>query len=368
MKAIIEKEELLKLLTPTQSLVEKRNVIPILSKILLKVSKQKLEIFVTDQENSLQGATSVKGEKEGAVCVDLKTLFDIVKELPLGEIRLEKPSRKEVLSIKTSSSVFNIVGVSSEDFPVFPEVKAPNFFDFNSESLSSTIEETLYCVSMDETRYHLMGVFCEKKGDTLHFVATDGYRLSFSELPKMKNFSLPEGGVIIPKKGLSEIQRLISGGEEKNIQIAIKPPQMLVRHGSFLLSIRLIEGKYPKYQQFIPKKSQIKACVNKENLIQALRRVSVVSSQQSKNVLFNWQKKELILTASHPDFGDAEEKVPLIENNKEISIRFSARYVLEALNHVQGEDVVLEMTNATSSGLIRSKDSKNLCIIMPMKL
>ncbi len=367
MKAFITKDVLLKLLTPTQSLIEKRSVIPILSKVLLKTTKKNLQAFVTDQENSLQATASIQGE-EGSVCVDLKTLFEITKELPFEEIQIEKPARKEGLSIKTSSSVFNIVGVSPEDFPVFPEMKNPKFFDFDSSALSSIIEQTLYCVSMDETRYHLTGVFCEKKSDSLHFVATDGYRLSFSELSNMKHFSLPEEGVIIPKKGLSEIQKLISGEEEKTVQVAIAPPQMLVRYGNFLLSIRLIEGKYPQYQKFIPKKSQIKAIVNKEILVQALRRVSVVSSQQSKNVLFSWKKKHLVLTASHPDYGDAEEKVPLIENNKEISIRFSARYVLEALNHTQGEDVTWEMTNATSSGLIRSKNSKSLSIIMPMKL
>ena len=367
MKAIIEKESLLKLLSPTQSLIEKRNVIPILSKILLRVSEKKLLVFVTDQENSLQATLPVQGE-DGAVCVDLKTLFEITKELPLGEVQLEKPLKKEGLSIKTPSSVFNIIGVSPDSFPLFPEPKDLKFFNFDSKTLSSIIDQTLYCVSTDETRYHLTGVFCEKKENSLRFVATDGYRLSFSELSNMEGFPLFEGGVIIPRKGLGEIQKLISGGEEKTLQVAIAPPQMLVRYKNFLLSVRLIEGKYPKYQQFIPKKSQIKASVNKENLIQALKRVSVVSNQQSKNVLFSWKKTQLILTASHPDYGDAEEKIPLIENNKEISIRFSARYVLEALNHTQGEEVVWEMTNTTSSGLIRSKNSNNLSIVMPMKL
>ena len=367
MKAIVDKDTLQKLLSPTQSLVEKRSVIPVLSKILLKVSKEELRVFVTNQENSLQAGVSVEGE-DGLACVDLKTLFEIAKELPSEKIHLQKVNKKEGLSIKTSSSSFNIVGVSPEDFPVFPEIKDPQFFDLDPTLLSAIIEQTLYCVSMDETRYHLTGVFCEKKEETLRFVATDGYRLSLSELSDTKDIHLPKGGVIIPKKGLSEIQKLLSSGDEKKVQVAISPPQMLVRYGIFLLSIRLIEGKYPPYQKFIPQKSQIKASVNKEILSQALRRVSVVSSQQSKNVLFDWKKDHLILTASHPDYGDAEEKVPLIENNKEISIRFSARYVLEALNHTSGEDVIWEMTNASSPGLIRPKDSNNLSIIMPMKL
>ena len=367
MKAIVDKEALQKLLSPTQSLIEKRGVIPILSKILLKVSDGDLQAFVTDQDNSLQATLPIEGE-DGSACVDLKTLFEIVKELPSEKIEIKKTPKKENISIKTPSSSFNIVGVSPDDFPVFPEIKKPNFFDLDPTLFSSIIEQTLYCVSLDETRYHLSGVFCEKKEEKLFFVATDGHRLSLSELSGAKNIDLPKDGIIIPKKGLSEIQKLISSGEEKTLKVAILPPQMIVQYGKFLLSVRLIEGNYPNYQKFIPQKSQIKIVINKTALSQALKRVSVFSNQQFKNVLFNWKKDHLVLTASHPDFGDAEEKVPLIENNKEISIRFSARYVLEALNHTQGDDVVWEMTSSSAPGLVRSQSSDNFSIIMPMKL
>ena len=178
MKIEIDKDQLIQVLTPAQGLVEKRNIIPILSKVLLKFENQKLEIYATDQENSLQGFVAAKGSK-GAVCVDSKNLFEIIKELPQGKISLEKPEKKEVLRIKAESSLFNMVGVKPEDFPVFPYLKKPVFFSLKSEDLLASINQTSYCVSTDETRYHLNGVLCEKHSNKLRFVATDGHRLSY---------------------------------------------------------------------------------------------------------------------------------------------------------------------------------------------
>jgi len=362
----VNKSSFLNILLPTQSLVEKRNLIPILSKILIKSDGQELKIFVTDQENSLQGQIKVSGKK-GEVCVDSRTLFEIVKELPEGEISLEKIEKKGNLRIKTPSSVFNMVGVPPSDFPVFPEMKNPSFFSLDSSDLASTIDQTLYCVSTDETRYHLTGVFCEKKGKSLRFVATDGHRLSYSEIGGVEKIALSEG-VIIPRKGLYEIQRLVSTEEEKIISLAIAPPRILVRYSSFLLSIRLIEGQYPNYQRFLPKESKVQAEVERETLIQALKRVSVLSSLQSKNVKFQWEKDKLILTASHPDFGDAKEEVPLIQSSSNLSIRFNAKYVLDSLLHTAGESVLWEMTDPSSPGVIRAQKAKGASIIMPMKL
>ncbi len=366
MQAKLNKNSLLNLLTPTQSLVEKRNLIPILSKALVKVEGGYLKIFVTDQENSLQGQTKVTGSS-GEVCVDSRTFFEIIKELPEGDITLKKTEKKGGLCIKTQNSLFNMVGVSPSDFPIFPEMKNPSFFSLKSKEFSFVIDKTLYCVSNDETRYHLNGVFCEKKGKNLRFVATDGHRLSYAEIGDADALELPDG-FIIPRKGLAEIQRLISTEEEKNISLAVAPPRMLVQYGSFFLSVRLIEGQYPNYQRLLPKSSKFQVEINREALVQALKRVSILSSLQSKNVKFQWEKTKLVLTASHPDFGDAKEEVPLLKGSASFSIRFNARYVLDSLLHLTGESVIWEMTDSSSPGVVRTKKEKGASIIMPMKL
>lgn len=365
MKVQIERDDLLHLLHPTQSLIEKRNIIPILSKILIQAKQDQLKLFVTDQENSLQCTFKVQNQKEGSACVDAQNFFSIIKELPSGSLFLEKPEKKEGLRIKTQSSNFNMVGTNPEDFPIFPSLKTPHYFFLESAQLTSLIHQTTYCVSMDETRYHLNGVLCEEREKFLRFVATDGHRLSYADQEKEGKLNIPQG-VIIPKKGLQELSRLM-GEEKKQVQIAIHPPRMLFQTGPFLLSIRLIEGQYPNYQQLIPTTSKIKVVVDREILIQALKRVSILSSLQSKNVLFQWGKKKLILSAKHPDLGDAKEEVPLIKSNGELEIRFNARYVMDSLCHLKEDVVTWEMQTEASPGIIQAS-KKGVCVIMPMKL
>ena len=367
MKTQIEKDKLLHLLTPAQSLVEKRNVIPILSKALVRVDKNELKIFVTDQENSLQCSCQVQKSKEGSACVDVQNFFSIVKELPEGPVSLEQTEKQPHLKIRTKTASFNIVGVQPEEFPIFPSLKEPQFFPIKTTQLSALIDQTSYCVSTDETRYHLNGVLCEKRAGGVRFTATDGHRLSYAEQPlKGGGFKIPEG-VIIPRKGLQEITRLLV--DEDEAQMAVEPPRALFQCGNFLLSVRLIEGKYPNYQQLIPKTSKIKITIQRELLSQALRRVSILSSQQSKNVHFQWEKEQLILTAKHPDLGDAKEEVPLVKGaGGSLAIRFNARYALEALSHIKDGEVIWEMNSSVSPGLIRSKSSNGVCVIMPMKL
>lgn len=366
MKIEIEKDRLLQILTPAQGLVEKRNIIPILSKILLKFKGQKLEIYATDQENSLQGFVEAKGSP-GAVCVDSKSFFEIIKELPKGMLLLEKPEKKEVLRIKTSSSLFNMVSVKPEDFPVFPHLKKPLFFSLKSEDLLSAVNQTSYCVSTDETRYHLNGVLCEKHSNNLRFAATDGHRLSYADQPAQSEIHLPQG-TIIPRKGLAEMVRLLSTKEYEDVELAVEPPRLLMKYGSFLLSVRLIEGKYPNYSQLIPKNSKFEVCVQRELIIQGLKRVSILSSLQSRNVLFQWGKKKLTLKASHPDLGDAKEEIPLVKSNAQLDIRFNARYVLESLSHISDDDVLWKLNSSASPGIVTTKNTKGLAIIMPMKL
>ncbi len=261
-------------------------------------------------------------------------------------------------------------GVKAENFPVFPVLENPQFYPLKAHQLCMLIDQTSYCVSTDETRYHLNGVFCEKEKRRLRFVATDGHRLSYADQEGVENFNLQEG-IIIPRKGIHEIYKLLSNAEEEElVQIAIHPPRILVKYSNFLLSVRLIEGKYPNYKQLLPKTSKIKARVKREHLIQGLKRVSILSSLQSKNVRFEWSEsnKKLILTSSHPDLGSAKEEVDLESINGGLEIRFNARYFLDSLSHIQDEDVIVEMNTATSPGKIKGVSSHAVSIIMPMKL
>lgn len=369
MKLEIKGGEFVKLLQPTQSLIEKRKIIPILSKVLLKVTEDEICLFATDQDNSLQAILPTQNNTPGATCVDSKNLFEIIKELPPNDkITISKKSNKEGIEIKSKTSTFNMVGVKESDFPVFPTLKSPEFFKIKKHVITRLIEQTSYCVSTDETRYHLNGVFLEQNDQKLRMVATDGHRLSYSE-EQVEGLNLKEG-IIIPKKGLYEIQRLLTVEDDESLNLAVHPPRLLIRFSHFLLSVKLIEGKYPNYRQLLPKNSKIKGRVEKEKLAQSLRRVSLLSNIQSRNSLFEWNKNEKTLTLSsqHPEMGDARETLKIKDVNGDVKIRFNARYILESLNHIEDDEVEIEMNTSSTPGTIKGVHSKGVAIVMPMKL
>lgn len=209
----IEKKDLIALLGKTQNIVEKRNTMPVLVNVLLETENQKLKVFATDLEVSLTDDVNALRSQNGRVAVGAKNLFDIVKELAEAPITLTK-KENNWLEIKQNKSVFNIVGISADEFPVFPSYTTKEFLKIDATVLSDMIEKTIYSVSNDETRYHLNGVYFERQTgaakETYRMVATDGHRLSLVDRQtEFKGTALPAQGVIIPRKGLFEIKKIL---------------------------------------------------------------------------------------------------------------------------------------------------------------
>ncbi|MCB0361919.1 MAG: DNA polymerase III subunit beta, partial [Bdellovibrionales bacterium] len=287
MKLQIEQSHFLTLLSRTQNIVEKRNTMPILINVLLDARDNFLRVFATDLEVSLTDEVSCLVEKAGRVAVNAKSLFDILKELPAGPIEIEKRDNNW-LHIRQNQVESNIVGISPEEYPVFPSFSTEAFIRLEASVLSEMIEKTIYSVSSDETRYHLNGVyfhpFQEGGRNGFRMVATDGHRLSLIERKATDQVDhLAGAGVIIPRKGLNEIRKLLDH-TDKPVEIAIDGAQLIVRSGSTVLMIRLIEGKYPNYQQLIPRDLTQCLSVNRDALLSSLKRVSLFSNQKSKGV------------------------------------------------------------------------------------
>ena len=243
MKIEIEKKDLMNLIGRTQNIVEKRNTMPVLMNVLLEADQDSLRVFATDLEVSLTDAVKAKVVNPGKVAVSAKSLFEIAKELSEGMIQLHK-KENNWLEIKQGKYLSKIVGISAEEYPVFPTYSGNNFLKIDSEVLSDMIDKTIYSVSNDETRYHLNGVYFEQKGDTGYtMVSTDGHRLCLVNraIPASKPITQVQG-VIIPRKGLGEIKKLLESlsGE---FELAIEGSQLIVRKESTTLMIRLIEGK-----------------------------------------------------------------------------------------------------------------------------
>ena len=378
----VKRDDFFTLVSQAYGLIEKRNIMPILSKVLISAKENELCIQATDQDNSLQSSVSAKVKNPGEAVVDAQNLYDILKELPEGDVDLSGQGGKKI-KLKQGASVFHLMGLETESFPAFPPFQMKDKFSLKVEAVKNLIERTSYCSSTDETRYHLTGVFFEtieescfkdkkkETGNFFRFTATDGHRLGLAESPA-KEVSLPQG-VILSKKGVQEVKKLISyGGEE--VEVSVQPPRVLFCIGKTMLSIKLVEGKYPNYQPLIPKSFSVSIKTDVELFSRALRRVSVLSSDRFKGVNFHITEKKIQMTTESPEQGSAQDEVACERNKGEdLKARFNAGYILNALSSFESGEVFVELGGSEAPCVIRSAEKKDtlcksLCVVMPMKM
>jgi DNA polymerase-3 subunit beta len=369
----IQKTDFLKLLQETQNIIEKRNTMPILANVLLKAEEGKVSVFATDLEVSLRDEVAAKVEVQGAVAVSAKNLFDLVKELSDANIQVVKKSNNW-LEIRSQKAVFNIVGAASDDFPAFPQHSVKDMVTVDSQILHDMIVKTIYSVSNDETRYHLNGVYFErtpgKEGGSFRMVATDGHRLSLidKKVGEPTDTTGKAEGVIIPKKGLYEIKRLLESSDGP-LEMGFEGSHLVIRKESAILLIRLIDGKYPNYQQLIPVKLMKKIAVSRESLLSCLRRVSLLSNQKSKGITLSINKNAMEIYSNNPEIGDAKEEIDIAYDGEALKIGFNAKYLMDILNNIQDEEIDIELNDQLSPGILRpAKDSGYTCVVMPMRI
>ena len=284
MEVQIQKENIFPLILQAQGILDKRSLLPIFSNFLMEAKGESLTIYASDSELSFLGTLPAVVKKEGSLVMNGKQFFEILREFSDLEFSLKRTDNYRI-EIKQGKGVFHLHGLKPEDYPVFPEIKTKKFQKIKTEELLRIIDKTIYCVSLDENRYHLTGVFCEPVGSSYRFVATDGHRMSFVDVP-VKDFLSLEEGVIIPRKGLQELRKMLSSDEGGYVEWAVEKPRLIVKFNSQILSIRLIEGNYPDYKQLIPKMKGQEIVLNREEFLQALKRVSVLTSARFKGSEF----------------------------------------------------------------------------------
>lgn len=367
MKIEIEKKDLISLIGKTLNIVEKRNAMPILANVLLEADQNRLKIFATDLEVSLTDSVPIKLTQSGKIALSAKNLFDFIKELSDGPIQLNKKDNNWI-EVKQGKFNSKIIGISADEYPIFPAYNGSLSIKVQSDVLKEMIDKTIFSVSNDETRYHLNGVYFEQKEGDYIMVATDGHRLSLIKrnLPASKTFL--NNGVIIPRKGLQEIKKLIEllGGE---FEIAIDGAQLIVRHEPTTLMIRLIEGKYPNYLQFIPQQLSQKLTVNKDELIQSLKVVSPMANPKSKVVSLQLTNGRMEITSNNPEMGDARAELDIQYVGKDTKICFNAKYIQDVLQTIQADKIEIEFNDNLSPGLLRPFNDQNYtCVVMPMRI
>ncbi|HSA60339.1 MAG TPA: DNA polymerase III subunit beta [bacterium] len=373
MELKIKKTDFLNLLKWSQGIVEKRGTMPILSNILLETgdkSSNTLKVSATDLEIALVAEGGAEIKAPGRVVVNARNLYEIVKEAPEEIIHLSKKGDFGI-EIASGKSRFRVVGMNPAEFPTLPQVASKEEVPFESDELEEMIGKTFYAASTDETRYTLNGLYLVRvaKGDKgyLRVVATDGHRLAYADRETSAKLNLPKG-IIIPRKGVSEIKNLIGTGEG-NLSVSIDERAIVFHKGKVSLTIRLIEGEFPNYEQVIPKKSEKIVSVDRALLMGALRRASIMTSDQARGVRFNFGTGVVEVSASHPDLGEASEEIPIDYKGATFQVGFNPRYFLDVLSVLEDEKLILELKDEISPCVIRSEfDRGFLALVMPMRI
>lgn len=371
MQFIISRDVFLKGLTKVQGIVEKRHTMPILANVLIEAKNNEVTIIATDLEVGLKSKYKAKIIDEGKITISAKKLYEIIKELPDKEINFNSKNNFWV-EIKCHKSLFNLVGLSPEEFPKFPEVELKSN-TINNNSLNEMIEKTLFSVSNDESKFNLTGIYIKSDRinniNKLVFVSTDGHRLSL--IQRNSENELDEKykeGFILPKKGIIEIKKLLENMDEK-IDIGISDNNFSISNENTTLIMRMVDGDFPDYKRVIPEKGKNSAIINNDLFLHALKRISILSSEKSKGIKINLKRDSLTLTSSNPDLGDAKEEIDIIYNGDDISIGFNAKYIIDILQIIKTENIIFNLKDNISPGRINpEEDEDHISVIMPMRL
>jgi DNA polymerase III subunit beta len=367
MKITITKEELLRGLQSVQNVINPRTTLPVLSNVLLVAEGDHLVLTATDLDVTVSCTVKAEVENAGKVTLPAKKIFGIVRELSTPEIELDV-DEKNICSLHAGASFAKIVGLNANEFPPIPRFEEKNKVSISQERLRGMLRKTSYAVSSEESRYVLNGIFVIIKEFKLTMVATDGRRLALveEELEETPDIQVQ---FIVPTKAINELNRLLGDGGTVDLQFQENQASFYLKGDngfSILLITKLIEGNYPNYTQVIPKKCKERVPLVREELLQALRRAEIMTSDKAHSVKFCFTKNNLKITANTPDVGEARENIAINYSGDDIIVSFNPLYMMDPLKVLDDDEVFLEMSDELSPGVIKVQ-TPFVYVIMPMR-
>ena len=363
MKFTISKESLQQAINQVQHVVSTRTTLAILSNVLLRAKDGVLELTTTDLDVGVTCSVAAEVSEEGATTLPARRLATIVRELPADEVDISV-DEKNYASIRSGPSYFKVVGLTSEEFPALPRFENAREFTLPQQIMRDCLRKTSYAISTDETRYVLNGILFSFKNNTLTMVATDGRRLAMVE----QEIEFPQShevDIIVPTKAVNELARLC--GDQGDVTIRVTANQIGFDLGEGLLISKLIDGNYPNYRQVIPGEAKERIVLEREAFLRAISRVSLLASDKSNSVKFQFIKGQVEIIASSPDIGEARETIAINYKGKDITIAFNPEFTMAPLRNLSGEEITLNLIDEISPGVIRSGDHF-LYVLMPMRV
>jgi DNA polymerase-3 subunit beta len=369
MKVTLERAELVKALAHVHRVVERRNTIPILANVLIKAGKNGVELKATDLDLEIIETVPAEVKQASATTVPAHMFYDIVRKLPEGaQVELQSGSDRTSLQVRAGRSRFTLQTLPETDFPDLAAGELPHRFKLASRDLKRLIDKTQFAISTEETRYYLNGIYLHVVDDKkLRAVATDGHRLAQVELAAPKGTSgMP--GVIVPRKTVTEVQRLIEDAGEE-VEVELSPAKVRFSLGSVVLTSKLIDGTFPDYSRVIPVGNDKILVVDKGDFAAAVDRVSTVSSERGRAVKLSVASGKLTLTVTNPDSGTATEELEVEYGSDALDIGFNSRYLLDITGQIEGEKATLKLADPGSPTLLEdSEPAGALYVLMPMRV
>jgi DNA polymerase III subunit beta len=363
MKFTISKDQLINGLQAVQNIVGSRTTLPILSNVLLRGEDGKLELTATDLDVSVSCVVNVDVKNSGSCTVPVKKFFAIVRELTASELEVEV-DEKNACKLRAGASYYKLNGLAAEEFPPLPKFSEKKKIVLPQEKVKGMLRRTSFAMSTDETRYVLNGIFVSLKEHKLTFVSTDGRRLALTE-EEVELTPENEAEFIIPTKAINELNRLLQANGEVEIKFTENQASFQLKDekgSSVLLITKLVEGNFPNYKQVIPAETSERVALGREELLQALRRAEIMTSEKSNSV-----KLAFTITANTPEVGEGRESLAINYKGKDLAIAFNPGYLMDPLKALDDDEVFLELTDELSPGVVKI-NGPFLYVIMPMRM
>lgn len=366
MQFICDKNTLLREIAVAQEIISSRNALSILSNVLLEAENNQLTIKATDLKVSFITVIPTHVITPGSTTVFCDKFIGILRSFPEGEVSFEQQESRLIIRPVDKKIDFQLKSIASDKFPELQTISEDKFFDIDQKDIIEMINQTIFAVSDDETRYFMNGVYLEKQDTSLIMVATDGRRLSY--IQKQKEFAMVEvPGVIIPIKVLQLVKKYASG--EGSLSMAVSEKAIFFRFENITLSSNLIEGQFPNYSRVIPEQQMNRITCDKKQLLEAIKRVSVLVEQKSRRVYLQVVNNFITVSSEESEIGIGKEEIPCEYEGDDANIALNYLYLEEPLKVVDGDQVSLEFTEVNKALTLHAIPTRDYFhIIMPMQL
>lgn len=372
MKATINKNEIQPVLAKIQGLTGRKTNLAITTNILIQTGDSGISISATDLETGFEGFYPAKVESQGVIAINARKLYEIVRDFPSEDIYVNE-IENHWIEIGNQKVEYHIVGLNPDDFPEIPTIADVEFFEIESAAFARMIEQTVIIGgASDDTRAHIIGVYAERiqqeDKNIFRLVATDGSRLSKADYIFEKEFDLPSGSnVLIPKKGLVEVAKFLES--EGKVKIGIKDNNFIVKREKETLIIRLLEGDFPQYGDIIVKTDGHDIQMDRQLFLMMLKRMSILSSDEYKGVIFHFSQDKLLIDSTNPDIGESKEDMEIVYQGDSIEVMYNPKFFIDTLNVINEENVVINIVDEEKPCKIEGeKDKTYLSVIMPMRI